>query len=86
MNLSISYTGSTNPRTIFVCSVLLGNVDNRSGTPIEQPLGPDFFPGHGYHSVKGRIWYGNPPTVRQNEYIVYRYGQARIRYMLRFDI
>ncbi len=79
----MSFTGS-NPRTIFVCSVLLGKQEDFSGTPISTPKGSDFFPSHGYHSVKGRIVYGG--TLRQMEYIAYRYGQAKPVYMLRFEI
>jgi len=85
-NLSVSFTGGTNPRTLFVCSVLLGKVQDLSDTPIATPKGPTFFPDVGNHSVKGRIMYGTPPTIRQMEYIVYRYGQAKPKYMLRFNL
>ncbi len=89
LNLSVSFTEPTNPRTIFVCEVLMGKVDDRSGTPITTPLGETFNNTElagGFDSVNGRIMYGSPPTMRQKEYIVYRVGQARIKYMLRFNV
>ena len=87
-NLSVSFTKAPpggGPRSIFVCSVLLGRVDDRSANPISQPMGADFYPGAGFNSVKGRIQHGAPPTLREMEYIVYRYGQAKPRYLIRFD-
>ena len=88
LNLAVSLTGPGtifDPHTIFVCSALLGNVDGISGRPTDIPKGTDFRPACGFHSVRGRVFYGNPPTLREHEYIVYCYGQARVRYMLRFD-
>ena len=67
----------------------MGKVDDRSGTPITTPLGETFnntVLAGGFDSVNGRIMYGSPPTMRQKEYIVYRVGQARIKYMLRVHV
>jgi hypothetical protein len=88
-NLSNAFTGPANPRTIFVCSVLMGKVDDRTGTPITAPMGETFNNttlANGFDSVNGHIYYGNPPTRREKEYIVYRLGQARIKYMLRYNV
>jgi hypothetical protein len=87
-NLSVGYTKAPpggGPRSIFICSVILGRVDDRSANPITKAMGPDFYPAVGFNSVKGRIQYGTPPTLREMEYIVYRYGQAKPLYLLRFD-
>ena len=87
-NLSIKYTSSPaggGLRSIFVCSVLLGRIDDRSQNPISKPLGADFYPGVGFNSVQGRIMHGSPPTLREMEYIVYRYGQAKPRYLIRLE-
>ena len=83
-NLSHGFTDpkGADHRVIFVCSVLLGRQHDRSSTPISTPLGADFFPAIGYDSVKGRIVYNG--TLREMEYIVYRYGQARIKYVLHY--
>mmetsp|Transcript_34674 Transcript_34674/g.72727 ORF Transcript_34674/g.72727 Transcript_34674/m.72727 type:complete len:1069 (-) Transcript_34674:659-3865(-) len=87
-NLSVAFTKAPaggGPRSFFICSVILGRVDDRSATPIDKPMGADFYPVVGCNSVMGRIKYGAPPVVRETEYIVYRYGQAKPRYLLRFD-
>lgn len=76
LNLSVAFSGQTNPHTLFVCSVLLGNQYDMSDTPIDTPKGSDFFPPPGYNSVKGRILYGFPLTLREHEYVIYRYGQV----------
>lgn len=83
-NLSAGFVGATNPRTMFVCSVLLGRQQDKSATPLTTPLGAAFYPDKGYDSVKGCIIYNG--TQREMEHIVYRYGQAKPRYMLRFDM
>eukprot|EP00047_Mylnosiga_fluctuans_P009655 m.12416 g.12416 ORF g.12416 m.12416 type:complete len:2363 (-) comp2729_c0_seq1:86-7174(-) len=85
-SLSAGFTEQTNPRTIFVCSVLLGRQQDLSATPLTKAKGADFFPDHGYNSVKGCIQYNNSNKIREMEYIVYRYGQAKPLYMLRFDM
>jgi hypothetical protein len=69
-----------------VCSVLLGRQQDLSATPITDRLGADFFPDKGFSSVKGRIAHGANGGPREMEYIVYRYGQARPKYMLRFNL
>jgi hypothetical protein len=49
-------------------------------------MGEGFFPTHGYNSVKGRVQLSGWAHPRENEYIVYRYGQAKPKYLLRFDV
>lgn len=71
-------------RAIFICEVLLGTQLDESGTPISTPKGPEFFPPVGYDSVKGRIVKGG--TLREMEYIVYRFRQARPKYLLKFSL
>ena len=64
--------------------VLLGKQKDWSAKPLQNPLGADFFPEVGYNSVKGCIVYNG--VLREMEYIVYRYGQAKPRYLLRFNL
>ena len=83
-NLSLSFTSPSNPRTIFVCKVLLGKIYDLSAQPISAALGSGFRVPVGYNSVKGRIIYGG--NLREMEYIVYRYGQTQPLYMIKFDV
>ena len=81
--LSMSFIDSS-PSHMFVCNVILGNMnDDKYRNAISSALGRDFRPGHGVDSMKGRITYGG--TLRQAEYIVYRFGQCKATYLLRFD-
>ncbi len=84
--LSFSYLGGGNPGHMFVSSVILGNTDDQHWhAPLDRPLGTDFRPAKGVDSLKGRIHF--PPFgVRQSEYIVYRFGQCKATYLLRFDV
>jgi len=81
--LSMSFVDSS-PSHMFVCNVALGTTnDEHYGTPRTTALGADFRPPHGVDSIKGRITYSG--ILRQAEYIVYRYGQCKATYLLRFD-
>ncbi len=81
--LSMSFVDSS-PSHMFVCNVILGNMnDTHYNTPMTSPLGRDFRPAHGVDSMKGRIEFGS--YLRQAEYIVYRFGQCKATYLLRFD-
>ena len=69
---------------MFVCNVILGNMDDSHyRTPIHSSIGADFRPPLGVDSIKGRIWWGS--ILRQAEYIVYRFGQCKPTYLLVFD-
>jgi hypothetical protein len=81
--LSMSFVDSS-PSHMFVCNVALGVTnDTHYHTPRTTQLGADFRPPHGVDSIKGRITYGG--WLRQAEYIVYRFGQCKATYLLRFD-
>ena len=81
--LTMSFVDAS-PSHIFVCSAILGNRDDTHfNTPLDSPLGRDFRPAHGVDSMKARITFGS--YLRQAEYIVYRFGQCKPTYLLRFD-
>jgi hypothetical protein len=81
--LSMSFVDAA-PSHMFVCHVILGRTnDDHYRTPIDSRLGRDFRPAHGVDSIKGRINLGS--YLRQAEYIVYRFGQCKATYLLRFD-
>jgi hypothetical protein len=81
--LSMSFVDAS-PSHMFVCNVILGNMDDTHyQAPIESPLGRDFRPAPGVDSMKGRVNFGS--LLRQAEYIVYRFGQCKATYLLRFD-
>eukprot|EP00667_Euglena_gracilis_P000144 EG_transcript_144 len=68
----------------FVCDVSLGRQDTRyhknGGTPTQSPLGANFFPQQGCHSLLGNIL--RLGSLRANEYVVYRYGQALPKFLI----
>ncbi len=69
---------------MFVCSVILGNMDDSHfRNPISSALGQGFRPPLGVDSIKGRCVFGS--ILRQAEYIVYRFGQCKPTYLLVFD-
>ncbi len=81
--LSMSFV-KDNPAYMFVCHVILGKQDSQHhATPLQSPLGRDFRPAIGIDSMLGRVNFGS--YIRQSEYIVYRFGQCRATYLLRFD-
>jgi hypothetical protein len=81
--LSMSFVDAS-PSHMFVCNVILGITnDTHFSTPLQSPLGRDFRPAQGVDSMKGRVNFGS--FVRQAEYIVYRFGQCKATYLLRFD-
>jgi hypothetical protein len=81
--LSMSFVDAS-PSHMFVCNVILGITnDTHHTTPLQSPLGRDFRPALGVDSMKGRVNFGS--FVRQSEYIVYRFGQCKATYLLRFD-
>jgi hypothetical protein len=81
--LSMSFIDSS-PSHMFVCNVALGVTNEEHfHTPRTTKLGRDFRPPHGVDSIKGRITHGG--WLRQAEYIVYRFGQSKAAYLLRFD-
>ncbi len=81
--LSMSFVDAS-PSHMFVCNVILGNMDDTHyQAPIESPLGRDFRPAPGVDSMKGRVNFGS--LLRQAEYIVYRFGQCKATYLLRFE-
>ena len=81
--LSMSFVDSS-PSHMFVCSVVLGVTNEEHyHKPLNSALGRDFRPAHGIDSMKGRVNFGS--WLRQAEYIVYRFGQCKATYLLRFD-
>jgi hypothetical protein len=85
-SLSMVHFGSSllNEGHMFVCNVILGNMDDTHyQTPLHISLGDDFRPNLGVDSIKGRTWMGG--DSRQAEYIVYRFGQFKATYLLVFD-
>ena len=72
------------PGHMFVCNVILGVQDKtHHDTPLHKQLGTDFRPPKGIDSMLGRVNFGS--YLRQSEYIVYRCGQCKATYLLRFD-
>ena len=82
--LSMSFIELSSPSHMFVCNVILGVVnDEHFDPPLDNPLGRDFRPRVGVDSMKGRVNFTG--WIRQTEYIVYRFGQCKATYLLRFD-